>query len=387
MNGMVTLMTVMQGTPNNVFAGYEIQQPVTTNDIELLSTYPADGLTMYPASHAVPLSYVVNFQSNSNLMIDSAQIQYAIMNSANTIVYAETLSVYNLAPQTPYQFYSQAWTAPGMDNYTLRSVSVNPATQMDSVLMNDTAYFQFAVNDSSFARDLNAPSNIVSVGIVSGDWGYITTNYTTQIPDVFGGIWIRTSSPNAGDTTYAAIFDASAPTPSAQVAQGSVVLIDSTDWYFLPFSSGVSLAAGTYAFGCYNAVNSNLNLSIETTPDYSYATNFIYESMSGWTPYNGADAWYIRPLLSSAMLHLADANGPSISVFPNPTSDVVNVFVGNDGMKTFTITDMNGKVVKIITSTAQNVSIDISDFAAGTYVMQISTAGNSWSQSIIKSVE
>lgn len=97
------------------------------------------------------------------------------------------------------------------------------------------------------------------------------------------------------------------------------------------------------------------------------------------------ESWFIRPLLESAMLHVADASGPSISVFPNPSADVVNVYVGNDEVKTIIIRDMTGKFVKTLQTSQRNVQVDISDLARGTYVLEVSTAGNAWSQSIIKS--
>lgn len=386
--GEVTLMTCMQGTPNNVFAGYEVQQPtapVITNDIELIAVFASDGNTMLPSSHTYAETFEIQYTNNSIAAVDSFHVNFSVINGANNTIYAEGFNVYALAAGGSGTLVSQPFMLPGTDNYTLQATAVDYPLQQDSVSANDTTLSWIAVNDSAFAHDLNNPDPVVTAGVPSTEWGYVITTYTMQVPDAIGGIWIRCTNPNAGDSVAAAIFDTTASGIGNLHAQGPVVFLDGSNWQFLPFLNGVSVNAEMYGFGFFDPSNQIFSLSTESTPSYDVSADYYYTPTTGWQTSGMNESWFIRPLLESAMLHVADASGPSISVFPNPSADVVNVYVGNDEVKTIIIRDMTGKSVKTLQTSQRNVQVDISDLARGTYVLEVSTAGNAWSQSIIKS--
>lgn len=74
------------------------------------------------------------------------------------------------------------------------------------------------------------------------------------------------------------------------------------------------------------------------------------------------------------------------SIFPNPAVHEVNICTNSSETKTITITitDMNGKVVKTISSAAQNITIDISGLPAGAYLLTVASGGNSSTQNFVK---
>jgi hypothetical protein len=63
-----------------------------------------------------------------------------------------------------------------------------------------------------------------------------------------------------------------------------------------------------------------------------------------------------------------------VMTFPNPSSDFINV-VSDFTISNVTVYDINGKVITTVNPSATNISVDVNNFAAGTYVFEI-TAGN-----------
>ena len=76
----------------------------------------------------------------------------------------------------------------------------------------------------------------------------------------------------------------------------------------------------------------------------------------------------------------------SVAAFPNPVKDHINISgTMNNGINTVTLTDINGRNVKqkSFDSTADAV-IDMTDVAAGIYMMKIDTQTTSIVKKIIK---
>jgi hypothetical protein len=73
-----------------------------------------------------------------------------------------------------------------------------------------------------------------------------------------------------------------------------------------------------------------------------------------------------------------------VQVFPNPATDAINIFTGNQEQKIITLTDLQGRVLTSFAATGQNCTLAMSAYAAGTYLVKVETAGNSWTEQIIK---
>jgi hypothetical protein len=65
------------------------------------------------------------------------------------------------------------------------------------------------------------------------------------------------------------------------------------------------------------------------------------------------------------------------SIYPNPTSGIVNVnYFGNQSAEmTIQVIDITGKVVATYLTSAYSYTIDLSQLAAGSYTMQITGDG------------
>lgn len=81
---------------------------------------------------------------------------------------------------------------------------------------------------------------------------------------------------------------------------------------------------------------------------------------------------------------VSDLNGAKAAVYPNPVVDSFNVELSskfNANNVTVTVTDMTGKVVKTFGAAS---SYNVSDLAAGVYVVKITDGKNTDTKKIVK---
>lgn len=92
----------------------------------------------------------------------------------------------------------------------------------------------------------------------------------------------------------------------------------------------------------------------------------------------GVDAFSVdRPLATDSFFK------SNFSVFPNPTSDVVNITKTNSiAITASQITDINGRVVKNVNG--EVAQINIADLNAGVYFLKVSTAQGTGTTKIVK---
>ncbi len=74
----------------------------------------------------------------------------------------------------------------------------------------------------------------------------------------------------------------------------------------------------------------------------------------------------------------------NFSVYPNPATNVINVANSADVINNVTITDLNGRTVKQVTSGVNEAQINISDLAQGVYILNASSNDKSFTQKIVK---
>jgi hypothetical protein len=85
-------------------------------------------------------------------------------------------------------------------------------------------------------------------------------------------------------------------------------------------------------------------------------------------------------VVSQASLGFTENTGVQASIYPNPTSDVLNVSFNEVQTRTITILSTTGKTVKTIHSSEQQVPIPVQELEKGVYFAQIQD--NNSSQSI-----
>lgn len=80
-------------------------------------------------------------------------------------------------------------------------------------------------------------------------------------------------------------------------------------------------------------------------------------------------------------LGIQDDDLEAISMFPNPTTDVISVNLRNTIATSLTLIDLEGK--KVLSNRDSN-TIDISKVASGLYLLQVSTSNGSTTRKVIK---
>lgn len=100
----------------------------------------------------------------------------------------------------------------------------------------------------------------------------------------------------------------------------------------------------------------------------------------------GDTSWYIdNVVVNEATAAVANNVKPVFSVYPNPTTDVVNISAGNAVINAVSFTDINGRVVKTQQiSPATTAQVSIADLAAGVYVMNITSDSGTISKKVVK---
>lgn len=73
----------------------------------------------------------------------------------------------------------------------------------------------------------------------------------------------------------------------------------------------------------------------------------------------------------------------SLLIFPNPTEGVINISTSAVG-GTVTLMDVTGKVIKVVQMTTSTTQLDLSEFAAGTYFIAVSSGDDNMIRKIQK---
>ena len=101
------------------------------------------------------------------------------------------------------------------------------------------------------------------------------------------------------------------------------------------------------------------------------------------------DNFVVRASNTDTLLNttLVESTVSTVSVYPNPANDIINVSIinsnGTVAVKKASITDINGRIIKNLTSVANN-QINVSDLNSGIYFLNIETNEGSTVKKFIK---
>jgi hypothetical protein len=79
----------------------------------------------------------------------------------------------------------------------------------------------------------------------------------------------------------------------------------------------------------------------------------------------------------------APGNSALIKIFPNPANGIITAQFASSGEKVIRIIDMNGALVRLINTDANEARIDLSEMAGGVYCIQINSNGESGSHLVV----
>ena len=253
-----------------------------------------------------------------------------------------------------------------------------------------------ATNSITLTQDISAPAaNISGVNtICSGDnttltasngSGYLWSNgLNTPSITVSQGGQYTVNVTYANGCTASASLVLTVNEPSSSIANQTAC--DSYTWNNQTYTqSGQYTFLSTNAVGCDSISNLNLVILEETSfyqsvticlgsvfniGDSSYTTSGIYTNVFIGT--NGCDSTVTTNLSVKDCNGIDYLNTSIISIYPNPTKDIVSLQVKTSMLgKSFTILDLMGKILQTGKIISEHTSISLNQYSDGVYLIRV----------------
>jgi hypothetical protein len=130
----------------------------------------------------------------------------------------------------------------------------------------------------------------------------------------------------------------------------------------------------------------NINSLTTVTVDISaYAGQTIY---IGFRHFDSTDQFSIEIddlLVEAQTFSSDDFFSKNLSLYPNPTSDFVNLTSSNALINSIKITDLNGRTVRSLNLSSVNATqINVSDLMSGVYIISVETAEGTGTSRFVK---
>jgi len=230
---------------------------------------------------------------------------------------------------------------PNAGSNTLNVTASNPNGVADNTADN-AGSSTFDVTLATLAQSLD-----VTLNLVTDRYG----SETTWDLKNSGGATLYSGGPYGPDLT--------ANGTTTQPAVPMTLAADDCFTFTIYDSYGDGLDAG-YGNGSFEIVDANSNVLVS-------GANFAAEDQG---------------LIKTPLAGLNDLGLEDVSVYPNPTSDVLNVdFTAEGSDYTVAIMDLQGRV--LATQTGTNVSFQVAQFTTGSYIVTISTDAGVYTENVV----
>lgn len=330
----------------------------------------------------------------------AAQTGVTLSVTANGTAVGSSASV-NLAPfATDSLVLTTDYTPSGLG--VKRLVFRATQNETDELPANNTMNDSIAVTASTFSRDNNIYAGggfanftfggnpVLGVGTI---YELIEPANATSINVVFT---TAAQGTTAGSTIQAVILDANLdpvaesdfytiPASSIPTATGTNPVSMKMNFFNMP----VPLAAGEYLIGVRHEGG---GVSVAYVPglvtsDVLVLLDDATQGLNWFGATNGVNQAMIRLNLNEAGAGIKENLSANVAVFPNPTSEVLNISLSDvSGMTTVKIFNMNGQEVyseKMNVGTSTFIkTVDVSGFAAGMYNIKISSGQGVYNQKV-----
>lgn len=367
-----TIVGILQGSPNNLLFGYELNDfipPAVDASIDTLRMDPV--YTRIPFSHASNLSFDGRVSNTGLNTLNTVNFNVTVKRGAAT-VYTDMQSTNNLASGAAATLSSGTFTPSQTGTYDCYG-TVTLTGQTDLLAANDSLEYQFLITDSTYARDNNVP-NGNAYNVAGTDWALVTTNFTIPIADTLTSVSIQLETPVAGDTTYAVVYSTDLGVPQVPLGQTPATIIGAGNNYVLVFPNGVGLAPGEYAIGVYEGQDASIGLA-QSPSVFTPGVNYVYTPTNGWFPSGIQTARFIRPNFGNvSFVSREDAiPGASVNLYPNPAQTMVNVEVKNTTASRITISNLLGETLSSLQGKGTLTTLSVEDLAPGLYFITVET--------------
>lgn len=307
------------------------------------------------------------------------------------------------------QTLTQANHAPANGNvfstYQVDSTGVSPGAAGAGVSWNFSSvnthsnisnnYTATTVNNAAY------PSANIAIASSTNDLSYY--NSTTGILNYWGGNIVVGTIPATITYTSAAVravypmslnSTQSAATGGSLVAGGTNGTFTGNSKVIMDGTGTLSIPGGTYTNALRVVTSQTINYTaspitgVVTQVNYDYYSTgtkapLFTISTSSVTSNIGAPSQQTvvtRYKASPTGINSIDAGVNVVSVFPNPSSSFINFETSNQGAKTISIYDINGKLIES-RSLSSSLKLDVSNYAIGIYSYKIMSADNNFIKS------
>jgi hypothetical protein len=366
-----TMIGLLQGSPNRLF-GYELNDYVVPAfDAALDTLRPSVPYYQIPQVHTVPTNFTGSVRNagintmSGTLNIDVSQAGSSVFTSAPAFSNLASGSSANVTSTTSY-----LPAAIGVYN-----VTGNVSIANDASALNDTIKFSFLVTDTVFARENEIVASS-SLGIGSGNGGFLGQRFTTNVNDIATSISFYLNSPAMDDTVNASLYTFTT-TPGTILATTPNYIIQAADtngtWITLPFNTGpLNLSAGNY-FLAVKEYSSNVTLGT-TSSNFTPGAGWVLFGANPWntTEFYGFKRTYLLRLnvagINTGINNLG--SNEVVHFYPNPTTGKVNI-VTEKTIKKITVTNILGELMYLNHNAFSKQSLDLSHLSTGIYFIKV----------------
>lgn len=362
---------------------------IDPNDLLIKKTSLSEDVTYYqvPESQVQALNFSAfaenigyNAQTNVQLSVDVNDGSGSVFSGASSVL--TSLS----AGASDSLAITTTFTPAGIGSY---DVTMNLSqTETDDVTSNNQSILNFAVTDTVYAIDN---------GIYGGQWwnlddgsGNSNAFQIGAIYEVVANEWASSASVFIGDNTTPGVllemsiyeYNTGSQTYDFVETTNSYT-VDNSDlgnWVTLRFVTDVELVAGTDYLVAAVHYGGPESLYI------GYGTNASFRGATLSNDNDGSATWSSQPRTPMIRLNLGEAGLSTdrlenvISVYPNPTKDILRIGVSPQEFVKASLYDLTGKLMVGTTKTELNLT----SLSEGVYTLKIETKKGSYVQKILK---
>ena len=358
-------------------------------DIEAFQNVRQGEYAILPVLDAAALTIQGRIHNSGTQAITSASMSFNVYNTTSGLVYSGTEAfsgTLNPGDTSALIINTVPYTPVDTGIYYIEQVV---ATAGDVDGSNDTTYSYVYVSDSVYARDyvdFDANNFAGSFGFpgFAGKLGQMYHNY--QACQATSATFYL-AGPRLGDHVSVSLYDVVAGLPNVVLGASNPYTITAADtagaFITLQFGSTVStpvnLSANTDYFLSVDQLDTN-NISLGASHDIYTGGKIFYNGGTAWRDVDsaGIKIAFIARLNtpSSTLVGINNVkNNEGFSVYPNPSKGFV--YILNNGTSTNVKVNVINAMGQVVKSTSFNSfsseKIDLSNQAAGTYMVQMIT--------------
>lgn len=410
---------------SGVTAAYELSSTITP-DASLDSLEVTPNYSMLPSQFTRPLSIRAKIRNAVSNTTTAGNVRIVTRGPAGDTINNQTVPFSINASTAAFIPVTNTITGFKKGVNSIRGTSIAPN---DPVVKNDTLSAYFAVSDSTIARDyvdfydMKALQSFIyggskslyhslntNIGSLIPERPEIGQGYKLDVPITVTSITVRMTPFKSGDTTRVKIYTLDAAGKPKYAGQSALYQITPTDSatqkMTLMLTAPVTIAAGQ-EFMCSVTEGFNAPYVWGTPMGYEKGKTFVHSlvSFKGWattdtiSTYFGNPSTYfqtdfqralaIRPNIRLRTDVGETTNIGKLTLSPNPTSGLINLEVAMNRAEDLVVrvTNISGQTVltqKFDAAKSINQSLDLSQQAAGIYIVSLTTAKGTLTRKVVK---